>query len=64
MAKTKKFESNADGDIAVAIPAAAKTINFSPGSVRTYETDDPAEIAALEANPDVSEVKDSKSSKK
>jgi hypothetical protein len=64
--KTKTFESNHEGPIAVAIPGTASSIYFTPGEVRTHETDDPAEIAALEANPDISEVKSSssKSSKK
>ena len=63
MAKTKTFQSDADGPIAVAVPGTASSISFEPGEKRTHETSDPAEIAALEANPDVSEVKASKGKK-
>jgi hypothetical protein len=59
MAKTKTFKSDHDRPISVAVPGTASFIDFVPGEVRTHETSDPAEIAALEANPDVSEVKQS-----
>lgn len=65
MAKSKKFESTHDGAISVDVGEGRQPVQFVPGEVRTYETDDPVEIAALEANPDVSEVKQQpKSSKK
>lgn len=53
--KSKTFQSDHDGPIAVAVPGTASSINFEPGD--TYETDDPAEIESLSANTDVSEVK-------
>ena len=57
MAKSVKFESNAEGPITVAIPASGKQIQFTPGEVRTYETSDPIEIESLSQNPDLSVVK-------
>lgn len=59
MAKSKTFQSNHDGPITVAIPASGKQITFTPGEVRTYETDDPVEIESLSTNPDLSVVKKS-----
>jgi hypothetical protein len=59
MAKAKTFQSDHDGPITVSVPGHS-VVEFAPG--KTVETDDSAVVAALEANPDVSEVK--KSSKK
>lgn len=59
MAKSKTFRFDGEGSASVAVPGQAP-ISFEPGEVRTHETEDPAEIAALTANPDVSEVKKSK----
>jgi hypothetical protein len=56
MAKTKKFQSDHEGPITVYVPGHS-VIQFVPGETRTYETSDPAVIAALKANPDLSEVK-------
>lgn len=61
MAKSSErtFKSNHDGPITVAVPHAGP-ISFEPGTKRTHTTSSPWEIAALEANPDIEEVKDSK----
>lgn len=59
MAKAKKFQSDHEGPITVAVPGHS-VISFTPGETRTIETDDPAVIAALSANPDISEVKGKK----
>jgi len=58
MAKRKsvKFESQADGPITVYVPGHSQ-YEFVPGESRTVETDDPAVIAALSANPDLKQVK-------
>lgn len=58
MAKQKvvKFESNAEGPITIHVYGRSP-IQFEPGKVRTYETDDPREVAALRANSDVKEAK-------
>lgn len=56
MAKAKKFESTADGPITVYVPGHSQH-TFIPGETRTVETDDPAVIAAFEANPDLKQVK-------
>jgi hypothetical protein len=54
--KSKTFESQADGPITVYVPGHS-SYQFEPGKVRTVETDDPAVIAAFEANPDLKQVK-------
>jgi hypothetical protein len=59
MAKTKKFQSKHEGPISVSVQG-REPIRFEPGKVRTYETDDPTEIEALSANPDLEEVKGKK----
>lgn len=59
MAKSKTFRSDHDVAITVAVPGQGP-ISFVPGDVRNYTTEDEAQIAALSANPDLSEVKDGK----
>lgn len=61
MAKPKErtFKSNHDGPIVVAVRNGLP-IRFEPGKVRTVTTSDVHEIAAMEANPDLEEVKDKK----
>lgn len=54
--KTKKYESTADGPVTVYVPGHS-SIQFVPGDTRTVETDDAVVQAALDANPDVKEVK-------
>ena len=55
--KSKTFQSDTEGPIVVAVPGQSP-VGFEPG--KTYETNDPAVIAALSANPDLS-VKKGKS---
>lgn len=57
--KSKTFQSDHDGPITVYVPGHS-SYQFEPGKVRTVETDDPAVIAAFQANPDLSEVKGKK----
>lgn len=57
--KTKTFQSDAEGPITVDVPGHSQ-IHFVPGETRTIETDDPAVIKALTANPDISEKKGKK----
>jgi hypothetical protein len=57
--KSKTFKSNAEGPISVSIQG-REPLRFAPGEVRTHETDEPEVIAALSANPDLSEVKGKK----
>lgn len=59
MAKSKTFKWNGDGSAVVYVPGHS-SITFAEGERRTVETDDAAVIAALQANPDVDEVKGSK----
>ena len=54
MAKTKKFKSNVVGVIYV--PGHS---SYAVKADEAIETDDPAAIAAFEANPNLTEVKDS-----
>lgn len=58
--KERTFRSTHDGPISIGVPNTGTPINFEPGTKRTHTTESPWEIAALEANPNVEEVKDSK----
>ncbi len=54
MAKSRKYESTAEGPITVSVPGHS-VHQFAPGD--SVETDDPAVVAAFDANPDLSQVK-------
>lgn len=56
MAKTKKYESLAEGEITITVQG-GDDVRFVPGETRTFETDNPNVQAALDANPDVKQVK-------
>lgn len=57
-AKTKTYRFDPDGAATVLVGEGRAAVDF--GEKRTYETDDVVEQAALDANPDVSEVKGKK----
>lgn len=54
--KSKTFQSVDDRTFTVVVPG-VENFTFEPGKVRTVTTDNPAVVAAFEANPDLSEVK-------
>jgi hypothetical protein len=56
-----KFKSNADGVVTVSAPGQSTGVTFEPG--QSVEVDEPEVVAALRANPDVSEVKSSSKKK-
>jgi hypothetical protein len=53
MAKAKRFQSTSGGPITVSVPGKG----WIELSDEPYETDDPAVIEALQANPDAQVVK-------